>query len=88
MKLLTKDLIKKFQETGSQENNPNPSIICKFFTTWANWTWYATEYDPETRIFYGLVHGFENEWGYFSLDELEALKGPGGLGVERDLNFN
>ncbi|MFH1726877.1 MAG: DUF2958 domain-containing protein [Pseudomonadota bacterium] len=87
MKLLTKELIKKFKETGSQENNPNPKIICKFFTPWLNWTWYATEYDPEIRIFYGLVHGYEKEWGYFSLNELETLKGPMGLGVERDLYY-
>jgi hypothetical protein len=32
-----------------------------------------------------LVDGFERELGYFSLDELEQLRGPLGLPVERDL---
>lgn len=57
----------------------------KFFC--ANWTWYAAEYDPADRLFFGWVEGFEGEWGYFSLDELLSLDGPLGLGVERDLYF-
>jgi len=31
--------------------------------------------------------GFENELGYFSLKEMESIKGPWGLGIERDLYF-
>jgi hypothetical protein len=42
--------------------------------------------------FYGYVsiHGdFCDEWGYFSLSELESIKCPPfGLGIERDLYFN
>ena len=38
-------------------------------------------------IFFGLVDGFEKEWGYFSLSELESVKRPGGLGIERDMYF-
>jgi len=38
-------------------------------------------------IFFGLVDGFEKELGYFSLSELENLRGPFGLKVERDLYF-
>ena len=48
-------------------------------------TWYATEYNPETKQFFGLVDGFELELGYFNLEELENLRGPFGLPVERDL---
>ena len=33
------------------------------------------------------MHGFETEMGYFSLDELEEIKGPLRLGIERDLYF-
>jgi hypothetical protein len=33
------------------------------------------------------VEGFEKELGYFSLSELENLKGSMGLPVERDLHF-
>lgn len=61
-------------------------IIVKYFTPTSNWTWYATEFDGED-LFFGLVSGFETEFGYFSLSELEAIRGPYGLAVERDLYF-
>lgn len=87
MKLLTKEILKKLPKRYSQENNPDPIVICKFFTPWGNWSWYMIEYDPEERIFFAYVEGFENEMGYVSLDELEAIRGFGGLKVERDLWF-
>jgi hypothetical protein len=58
----------------------------KFFTPKCNWTWYASEYDGED-VFFGLVSGFELEFGYFSLNELKEVKGPMGLPIERDLHF-
>lgn len=87
MKFLTKELEKKLPPLGSTENVPTEEkeIIVKFFSPYSNWTWYAVEYDPTDRVFFGLVHGFEKEWGYFSLDELESAK-KGSLNlVERDL---
>jgi len=87
MKLLTVALEAKFLRTGSQEHLDDPEIIVKFFTPWSNWTWYATEYDPVDRIFFGFVVGMESEWGYFSLDEMETVKGPAGLRIERDTLF-
>lgn len=38
-------------------------------------------------LFWGWVHGHEKEWGYFSLKELQEVKGPSGLKIERDLHF-
>jgi hypothetical protein len=58
----------------------------KYFTPDANWTWYPTEFDGEDR-FFGLVSGMEIELGYFSLTELEGVRGPLGLPVERDLYY-
>jgi hypothetical protein len=58
----------------------------KFFTPTSNWTWYASEFDQDD-IFFGLVSGFELEFGYFSLSELQSVKGPLGLPIERDLHF-
>ena len=57
----------------------------KFFTPWSSWTWYGSEYDPKHGIFFGVVVGLEREFGYFSLEELEGIRGPGGLTIERDL---
>ena len=58
----------------------------KFFTPDSNWTWYASEFDGDD-IFFGLVSGFEVELGYFSLKELEEVRGPLGLPIEQDLHY-
>ena len=58
----------------------------KFFTPDSDWTWYASEFDGED-IFFGLVSGFEIEYGYFSLKELQETHGPLGLLIERDVHF-
>lgn len=91
MKLLNTKLLKKFAKIGCQEDNPDPLIIAKFFNPTGAGTWYATEFNPKDKMFFGYVSifGDENdEWGYFSLTELESLKGPYGLGIERDLYFS
>lgn len=90
MDLLNKQLEKRFAEVGKQDTD-NPIVIAKFFNPTGAGTWYATEYDPEDRIFYGYVSIFGDhcdEWGTFSLDELKEYKGRFGLGIERDLHFD
>jgi hypothetical protein len=72
--------------TGGQGKDAIAQV--KFFTPDSNWTWYAVEYDPDVEIFYGLVDGFEKELGYFGLEELEQIRGPMGLNLERDLYFD
>jgi hypothetical protein len=58
----------------------------KFFTPDSDWTWYTSEFDGEDT-FFGLVSGFELELGCFSLKELQEARGPLGLQIERDLDF-
>jgi hypothetical protein len=88
MKLLTQAILKKIPPLRAQEKAGDEAIIyAKFFCPWSNWTWFATEFDPNERLFFGMVHGFEKELGYFSLDELESITGPGGLKIERDMHF-
>jgi hypothetical protein len=89
MELITQELETVFPALYSQEDKDPKDIkvIAKFFDPCGSWTWYATEYDPKERLFFGYVRGFENELGYFSLDELSSVKGPLGLGIERDLHF-
>ena len=88
MKLLTKEIEARLPALRSTEHDEDPSVIVKFFTPDSSWTWYATEYDPVDRIFFGLVDGHEKELGYFSLDDLESVRGPLGLPIERDLHWN
>jgi len=89
MKLLTKEIIERFAKIGSQENEKDPIVVAKFFNPTGAGTWWATEYDPATKIFFGYVSilgGDCDEWGSFSLEELESFKSGFGLGIERDLH--
>ncbi len=88
MRLMTRQLEKRFAKVGSQETKRDPVIIAKFFNPAGDGTWYATEYDPDDQTFFGYVSIFgdhNDEWGYFSLGELESYIGRFGLGIERDL---
>ena len=89
MKLLTKELQKKLPPLYSQDGKRDDAIAyAKFFDPCSSWTWYATEYDPDTREFFGLVDGEYKELGYFSLDQLESFTNFLGLGIERDIHFD
>lgn len=88
MKLLTKEILSKLPALYAQDGKGmNATAYVKFFDPCGSWTWFGTEFDPETRTFFGLVVGLETELGYFSLDELAAYRGRLGLGIERDLHF-
>jgi hypothetical protein len=82
MKLLTNELKRKLTKAGY--NNTTP--ICKLFTPWGRATWLITGMED------GILYGFADlgmdcvEWGGIaSLEEMEAIRGPFGLKVERDL---
>lgn len=89
MKLMTKAIEKRFAEVGRQEHVKDPIIITKFFYPRGAGTWYATEYNPEDRCFFGFVTGLgSDELGYFSLTEIEQFRDSWGLGIERDLHWS
>lgn len=60
----------------------------KFFDPCSPATWYASEFDGEDT-FFGLCDlGFgEPELGYFSLSELESIRGRLGIGIGRDRHW-
>lgn len=86
MLLMPKYISEKLPALYTQENVEDPNVICKFFAVWTSWTWYAIEFDGEDLLF-GYVAGDYPELGYFRLSELQGLKGPMGLTIERDLYF-
>ena len=90
MKLLTAELRSQIPPLYSQEKNPDATIHLKLFCPWSNWTWLASEGSEQEGdfLFFGYVIGHEEEWGYFLLSELESVRGPDGLTIERDLHFN
>ena len=85
MELMTDEIREAFKKTGSQDGKGKEAIcIVKYFDPTGSWTLYATEMLDEDTLF-GLVDGFELEWGNFSLSEMKSVTGPFGLGIERDL---
>ncbi len=93
MKLITSEQRTKLLENGAatargEEHDPVP--VVKLFTPDANATWLLSELDhADPDRAFGLCDlglGFP-ELGYVSLRELEALRGPLGLAVERDRYF-
>ena len=96
MKLITQDIRRKLPPLRSQDGKGSKAIAyVKFFTPDAQWTWYVTEGQPVKDgqgheidfEFFGLVEGHEKELGYFHLSELQEVRGPMGLAIERDLWF-
>ena len=66
-------------------------VYAKFFTPYTCWTWFVLEGSRQEDgdfLFFGLVHGLEKEYGYFSLNELESvgISNPHHR-IERDLHF-
>jgi hypothetical protein len=90
MKLLTEEIKKRLPKLYATESIPlkDKVCVCKFFTPWTYWTWYVVEGSPREDgdwLLWGYVEGHENEWGYFLLSEMEEIRGPAGLKIERDL---
>ena len=88
-KLISSDLITTIPDLYSREDEADPICHIKLFTPDANWTWYLTELsieDGDTCFRY--VVGLDSELGYFSLSEVEAVRGKLNLPVERDLGFS
>ncbi|HEV7314248.1 MULTISPECIES: DUF2958 domain-containing protein [unclassified Sphingopyxis] len=96
MKLLTPDITAALAANcaarrdaiarGAREPDPKP--VVRFFSPVGAATWLATEIDAD-GILFGLADlGFGcPELGSFSAAELEAVRLPFGLGIERDLHF-
>ena len=95
MKLITKALEKtlaKYPLYSQDGKGENAVIIAKFFLPGSSWTWYVTEAEKQNNgdyLFFGYVKGnFGGEYGYFTLAQLQEIKGRFGLRVERDMYFN
>ena len=90
--LITPEFLALFEGYSlySQESSKDPMVRVKLFDTFGSATWFLTEYNQESKIAFGYVTGLiEDEWGYVSLEELEAIKDKsfGIPRIERDLYF-
>jgi hypothetical protein len=92
MKLITKAIAAKIPTlyTNEEKSLAETKVPLKLFTPWANATWFITEMNVDTGMMFGycdLGMGMP-ELGYVSMNELEGLRGPAGLRVERDRHWD
>jgi hypothetical protein len=94
--LVTKEVERKLEKSpiGAWDGRAAEApVIVKFFSPYNGWTWYITEGERDNAdwLLYGYVIGYEAEFGYVMLSELEAAeKDFGGTkvpAVERDCYF-
>ena len=91
MKLLTEEIIERFKEYPlySQDGKGEDSVVLvKCFNPCGAGTWLITEAEQQEDgnwLLFGYCHIFEWEWGYVMLSDLQNLKLPFGLTIERDL---
>lgn len=92
MKLFTKEILNRLPTIGatSERSMEEVKVPLKLFNPAGAGTWYITEYDPEEKLAFGFANRGDPEMaelGYVSILELESLKLPFGLGIERDMHF-
>lgn len=91
MRLLTDEIKQRFERYPlySQESKGiNSTVIVKYFNPVGSGTWLITEAEEQEDgdwLLFGYCHIFCWEWGYVSLRELQSVKLPLGLTIERDL---
>lgn len=73
MELLPPELRAELPPLYAQEGNEDPKVYAKFFFPAGRWTWFVTEGEQkgDDFIFFGYTIGDFEEWGYFSLNELQ-----------------
>lgn len=93
MKLLTKDIENKLQAQplySQEQKGDDARVIAKFFNPCGRGTWYVLEGEKQDNgdwLFFGIAEIYEREYCYFTLSELESVRLPFGLTIERDKYF-
>jgi len=85
-----KALTRNYEQSGGADTDPWP--VVKFFCPWGAATWLISEaecMEDGDYMLFGLCdlgHG-SPELGHVALSNLQGLRGPWGLTIERDLHF-
>ncbi|MCA9302644.1 MAG: hypothetical protein KC996_00830 [Phycisphaerales bacterium] len=83
--------LSKIPKLYSTEKTPWADKIIHQHYFIAGCDWYAAEYDPDDRLYFGYAvlnrDHINSEWGYFSHDELTSLSHDG-IEVDRDLYWS
>jgi hypothetical protein len=86
--LIPQEIRKQIPKLYETEDQKDPVAYVKLFLD--SWTWYITELsiiDGDIAFGYVVSPYCSGELGYFSLNEIQSIKGSLGISVERDLSF-
>lgn len=86
MILLPPALRERLLANGRQRSADHVPLV-KFFNPLGAGTWLATELDADGDTLFGLADLGFPELGSFSLAEMQAVRLPFGLRIERDVHF-
>jgi hypothetical protein len=72
---MTKELQVGLPKLYDTEDTPTNDMILRirYYDINSQWEWFLIEFEPETNIGFFYVRGFENEWGYSSLEEMQNI---------------
>lgn len=73
--LLPTAVARRIPAHHAQADEADPTAYARFHTIDRRFTWYATEYNAESRTFFGLVVGPVIEMTWFSFPELHGAVG-------------
>ena len=87
MKLMTKAIQEQAEKQYDEGSDMEQNVVAKYFDPMGSWKWFLMNKKKDDSYCWGIVKGFEVEMGSFSIDELESIKLPLGMKIERDLYF-
>ena len=91
-KLVTEEIaanIPAMGELSEGEDVDFGSVVpaVKLFSPILGWDWYVIEWDAETGVCFGLVHGLSQDFGTFDLGDLASQTMGGIPVVEREVDW-
>ena len=82
MELLTQEDKRQVPRLEMTMGSLDPMVRVLFHMPMLDWTWYVIEYNGKNEVF-ALEERERTKWGFYNLDELQDLRGPFGLRVQR-----
>lgn len=70
--LMTVEIAKTVPRLYEQDGADDPIVHVRYFSCVNGWDWWLLEFDGTDEAF-GLVEGYDDELGYFSIKEMEEL---------------
>lgn len=70
--LTTREIAEGLPRLYEQDGAEDPTVYVHYFSCVNGWDWWLLEFDGTDEAF-GLVEGYDDELGYFSIKEMEEL---------------